>query len=139
MGSHLSRAATYNALWHVCEDGNANAFILTPTHAHIMHQGSNGDHVSIIPRYATNIYFDCSLPEENEKQFNSFYGPKCLGFDHQGPADPSANLKCNATSFKYDHDLSIEEIADLQGARVCVSLRAGCRAGARAGKDQDAH
>ena len=41
--------------------------------------------IDVIPRFATRVYFDCSLPEENAKEHDGFYGPNCVGFDQVGP------------------------------------------------------
>lgn len=35
--------------------------------------------ILVIPRWATRIYFDVSLPAEAQMEHNSFYGPRCLG------------------------------------------------------------
>ncbi|KNC81088.1 hypothetical protein SARC_06568 [Sphaeroforma arctica JP610] len=67
--------------------------------------------INVIPRFATRVYFDVSTPTEMAMEHNSIYGPNCK--------------TCDA-SFQYQHDLSFQEIIDLEGfevARNMLSLR----------------
>eukprot|EP00122_Pirum_gemmata_P011484 Pgem_evm1s10639 len=67
-----------------------------------------GRTVAIIPRFPTSIYFDVTNPEQAAAEYNSFYGPKCIGYDMAVPI--TYPFKCNTTSFKYTRDLTFEEI-----------------------------
>eukprot|EP01134_Creolimax_fragrantissima_P004568 CFRG4568T1 len=81
--------------------------------------------IMVIPRYATRIYFDTSLPEELEMEHNSFYGPTCYGYN-QNEQPTSGGWKCNAASFKYDRNLTAAEVMAIEGfesARNLLSLR----------------
>lgn len=55
--------------------------------------------VFVIPRFATRVYFDVSLPAQLEMEHNSFYGPECIGYNEVGPIIPYGR-KCNTTSYK---------------------------------------
>eukprot|EP01134_Creolimax_fragrantissima_P006683 CFRG6683T1 len=81
--------------------------------------------VDVIPRFATRVYFDVSLPEEMAMEFNSFYGPNCYGSQMEGTI-VSGGLKCNISSFKYPRDLEYKEIMAMEGvetARNLLSMR----------------
>eukprot|EP01134_Creolimax_fragrantissima_P004564 CFRG4564T1 len=81
--------------------------------------------IKVLPRFASRIYYDVSLPEELAVEHNSFYGPRCYGYD-QNEDISSGGWKCNSNSFKYDHDLTAEEVMALEGlgtAHNLLSLR----------------
>ncbi|KNC87247.1 hypothetical protein SARC_00633 [Sphaeroforma arctica JP610] len=68
--------------------------------------------VTIIPRFATRVYFDVSLPVEFEMEHNSIYGPNCT--------------LCKNDTFKYDDNLTVDTLMEIEGfetARNLLSLR----------------
>eukprot|EP01134_Creolimax_fragrantissima_P003765 CFRG3765T1 len=68
--------------------------------------------VFIIPRFATRVYFDCSLPIESKMEHASIYGPKCYGYDRAQPV--SYPYKCSKDTFKYSRDLEYSEILSIE-------------------------
>eukprot|EP00123_Amoebidium_parasiticum_P022336 comp8570_c0_seq1/m.3858 comp8570_c0_seq1/g.3858 ORF comp8570_c0_seq1/g.3858 comp8570_c0_seq1/m.3858 type:complete len:944 (-) comp8570_c0_seq1:455-3286(-) len=86
--------------------------------------GKSGERVMVIPRFATRVYFDCSTPEENVMEHNSFYGPRCIGYNETGPVNALGGRKCNTTTLKYDHDLTWDEVMDIEGQEVAMNLLA---------------
>eukprot|EP00122_Pirum_gemmata_P001217 Pgem_evm2s1086 len=83
----------------------------------------------VMPRFSTRIYYDTSTPEESVGELNTFYGPRCLGWNQTGPlswggppedsdggpADLSKlGLKCNTTTFKYEEDLTFAEMLEIE-------------------------
>ncbi|KNC87090.1 hypothetical protein SARC_00766 [Sphaeroforma arctica JP610] len=82
---------------------------------------TTNEKMHVIARYATRVYFDVSLPEESVAEFNSFYGPHCYGWNEEGPI-VFKGRKCNTTSFRYDRDLELNEIMDIEGASTALNL-----------------
>eukprot|EP00122_Pirum_gemmata_P021224 Pgem_evm1s19786 len=79
------------------------------------------DALFVIPRKATRIYYDVSTPEENADEHNTFYGPNCEGCDQDGEIS-FMGLKCNKTSFKYEKDLSFQEMLERESYETAVNL-----------------
>lgn len=75
----------------------------------------------VIPRFATRVYFDCSLPEESVAEHNAIYGPDCSGFDSIEPINPP-RTRCNKDSFKYNKSLTYEEIMWIESRDVVTNL-----------------
>lgn len=76
--------------------------------------------VDVIPRFATRVYFDCAIPEQNAMEHNSIYGPNCLGKNLTSPA--VFPQKCNTTTFKYPRDLTMDEILSIEAFEVSRNL-----------------
>lgn len=96
---------------------------LVPYHASLsIAKDSKNRHILVLPREATQLYFDASTAEENAKQHASMYGPHCYGYKQPGPV--TFPFKCSAESFKYSRPLSIEELLEIESYQVARNLLA---------------
>ncbi|KNC86850.1 hypothetical protein SARC_00996 [Sphaeroforma arctica JP610] len=75
----------------------------------------------VIPRFATEIYFDTATQQQLQSEFNSYYGPKCYGYDQSASAT-DGGYKCNVNSFKFPRDLTATEIIGMEGFRTARNL-----------------
>ncbi|KNC78923.1 hypothetical protein SARC_08668, partial [Sphaeroforma arctica JP610] len=77
--------------------------------------------IYVIPRMATQIYFDAATQQQLRDEFNSFYGPTCYGYDQSASAT-DGGYKCSVDSWKYPRDLTAAEIIDMEGIRTARNL-----------------
>eukprot|EP00122_Pirum_gemmata_P007057 Pgem_evm1s6465 len=77
----------------------------------------------VIPRFATRIYFDCTEPDENNRQHNSFYGPNCYGNGLDVKIAPYG-YKCNKDSIKYPKELTFDQMIEIEGFENARNLLA---------------
>ncbi|KNC81063.1 hypothetical protein SARC_06605 [Sphaeroforma arctica JP610] len=82
----------------------------------------SGRRIFVIPRYATRVYFDVSLPLESEMEHASIYGPNCYG--NQRTEEVTHPWKCNIKTFKYTRDLDITEILSIEAYETGRNLLA---------------
>ncbi|KNC77517.1 hypothetical protein SARC_10019 [Sphaeroforma arctica JP610] len=66
-----------------------------------MEMQHNASAIKVVRRQATRVYSDCSTPTQLTMEFNSLYGPNCV--------------LCNNGSFRYERDLTSDEIMSLDG------------------------
>ena len=72
-------------------------------------EDSQGRTVTLIPRYATNIYFDVSTPVNNAQEYNDFYGPNCYGHD-QDTLGGEEGYMCTRDSWKSNVEHTMDDI-----------------------------
>ncbi|KNC80012.1 hypothetical protein SARC_07607 [Sphaeroforma arctica JP610] len=82
----------------------------------------SGRRIFVIPRFATRVYFDVSLPLQSKMEHASIYGPNCYG--NQRTEDVTYPWKCNTKTFKYTRDLDITEILSIEAYETGRNLLA---------------
>jgi hypothetical protein len=110
-----------NGIYYVVGD-NSRPELVSAFKYHMAHsvQDNKKRFLRIIPRFPTRIYFDVSIPEEAEKEHNSIYGPHCIGYDSKDPVEyPN---KCNLYTFKFNNDLNMSDIIEMDAFEVARNL-----------------